>query len=97
MVTRQGDPINRKRVGRRRDCATYHRHQAEIVPRLERLKTMSSDAYRLGRLSLLESLDAEQARTEVALDNIESTTALVEAQVRYLSATGRLLNFIESK
>jgi len=58
---------------------------------------MSSDAYRLGRLSLLESLDAEQARTEVALDNIESTTALVEAQVRYLSATGRLQNFIESR
>src|SRR5262249_24297047 len=42
----------------------FDRHRTEIGPRLERLKQMSADAYSLGRLTLLESLDAEQARLE---------------------------------
>ena len=76
--------------------AALDRHRTEIEPRLARLKQMAADAYALGRHTLLESLDAEQARREVTLERIETITALVEAQIRFLTATGRLLPYLTS-
>jgi cobalt-zinc-cadmium efflux system outer membrane protein len=74
--------------------AALERYRKEIEPRLTRLKEMSSDAYLMGRHTVLEVLDAEQARREVALENIETMSALVEAQVRLLGITGTLPQFL---
>lgn len=74
--------------------AIYDRYREDVRPRLERLKQMSADAYSFGRLSLLESIDAEQARLDVELGGIEATAALVEAQIRLLATSGRLMRFI---
>ncbi|HXJ02922.1 MAG TPA: TolC family protein [Micropepsaceae bacterium] len=78
----------------RRRQAALDRDSTDIEPRLAHLKQMAADAYALGRHTLLESLDAEQARREVTLEHIETVTALVEAQIRYLAATGRLLPYL---
>ena len=74
--------------------AALDRHRTDIEPRLARLKQMAADAYALGRHTLLESLDAEQARREVRLEGIETVTALVEAQIRFLAATGGLVPYL---
>ena len=42
---------------------------------------------RLGRV-------AEQARREVILERIETMTALVEAQIHFLTATGQLVPYL---
>ena len=74
--------------------AALDRYRKDIEPRLTRLKEMSSDAYLMGRHTVLELLDAEQARREVALENIETMSALVEAQIRFLAITGTLPRFL---
>jgi cobalt-zinc-cadmium efflux system outer membrane protein len=74
--------------------AALVRYRKDIEPRLTRLKEMSSDAYLMGRHTVLELLDAEQARREVALENIETMSALVEAQIRFLAITGTLPRFL---
>lgn len=74
--------------------AAVERYHREIEPRLTRLKEMSGEAYLNGRHTILELLDAEEARREVALENIETTSALVEAQIRFLGATGQLPTYL---
>jgi cobalt-zinc-cadmium efflux system outer membrane protein len=76
--------------------AALDRYRTDIQPRLERLKQMSADAYSVGRHSLLELLDAQKARREISLDRIQTVAALVEAQIRLLSATGRLIPYLAS-
>jgi cobalt-zinc-cadmium efflux system outer membrane protein len=80
----------------RRRQAALERHRTDIEPRLARLKQMAADAYSLGRHTLLESLDAEQARREVILERIETLSALLEAQIRLLSVTGRLIPYLQA-
>jgi cobalt-zinc-cadmium efflux system outer membrane protein len=75
--------------------AALQRYRTEIEPRLSKLKSMSSDAYLMGRHTILELLDAEQARREVALESIETLSALVEAQIRFLAITGNLPSFLQ--
>jgi len=76
--------------------AALERYRKDIEPRLTRLKEMSSDAYLMGRHTVLELLDAEQARREVALENIETLSALIEAQVHFLAVTGTLPQFLQT-
>jgi cobalt-zinc-cadmium efflux system outer membrane protein len=75
--------------------AALERYRKDIEPRLTRLKEMSSDAYLMGRHTVFELLDAEQARREVALENIETLSALIEAQIRFLAITGTLPQFLQ--
>lgn len=77
--------------------ATLERYHADIEPRLARLKEMSSDAYLMGKHTILELLDAEQARRDVMLEEIETLSALVEAQVRFLAITGRLESYVKAQ
>jgi cobalt-zinc-cadmium efflux system outer membrane protein len=77
--------------------AAVERYHKDIEPRLTRLKEMSSDAYLMGRHTILELLDAEEARREVALENIETTSALIEAQIRFLAATGQLSSYLKAE
>jgi cobalt-zinc-cadmium efflux system outer membrane protein len=75
--------------------AAADRFHTDIEPRLARLKQMSADAYLMGRHTILELLDAEQARREVAFENIETLAALIEAQIKFLSVTGNLAEFLQ--
>jgi cobalt-zinc-cadmium efflux system outer membrane protein len=77
--------------------AAVDRYRTEIEPRLSRLKEMSSDAYLMGRHTILELLDAEQTRREVALENIETRSSLIESQIKFLAATGGLPDFLHQR
>ncbi len=72
------------------------RYRTEVEPKLSRLTEMTADAYTLGKHTLLELLDAEQTRREVYLEQAETTSALVEAQIHLLAATGRLNSYLQS-
>ena len=54
------------------------------------LKQMAEDAYRLGRGTMLELLDAVRSRYELQQSRVELAAALLEAQVRYLALSGEL-------
>ncbi len=73
--------------GRRGALVSFERN---AVARLEPLRGMAEDAYRLGRGSVLELLDATRSRHELQLSRIEMTAGLVEAQLRLLALTGEL-------
>jgi len=79
----------------RRQAALDH-YRADVEPKLARLKEMSTDAYLLGRHTLLELLDAEQTRREVLLEEIETANALIDSQIHLLAATGRLPSFLDA-
>jgi cobalt-zinc-cadmium efflux system outer membrane protein len=51
---------------------------------------MAEDAYRLGRGSMLELLDAVRSRYELQQARVELAAALLDAQVRYLALSGDL-------
>ncbi len=70
--------------------AALDRYRREIEPRLGRLQEMSVDAYLMGKKSILELLDAEQARREVLTEGTETLRSAVEARIRHLAITGRL-------
>lgn len=74
--------------------AALERYETDIEPRLAKLKEMSGEAYLMGRHTVFELLDAEQARREVMLEKIETLSSLLEAQIRLLAATGQLQNFL---
>ena len=70
--------------------AALQRFEKEAAGRLPLLKKMSENAYRLGRGSIFELLDASRSRHELYQTRIDLTTALCEAQLRYLAITGDL-------
>lgn len=76
--------------------ASLERYKTDIEPRLAKLKEMSAEAYLMGRHTVFELLDAEQARREVMLEKIETLSSLLEAQIRLLAATGQLENFLKA-
>ena len=76
--------------------SALRRYESELQPRLGRLKEMSAEAYMMGRHTILELIDAEQARREVMLEHIEVLSALIEAQIRLLGITGQLPSFLQS-
>ena len=66
------------------------RFEQDAGARLPALKQMAEDAYRLGRGSILELLDATRSRYELQQIRIDLTAALAEAQVRLAALSGDL-------
>jgi cobalt-zinc-cadmium efflux system outer membrane protein len=64
------------------------RFENDAASKLSGLKQMAEDAYRLGRGSILELLDATRSRYELQQIRIDLAAALVEAQVRLLALAG---------
>jgi cobalt-zinc-cadmium efflux system outer membrane protein len=61
-----------------------------MASRFPALKQMAEDAYRLGKGSIVELLDATRTRFETQLAQIDLTANLLEAQVRWLAVSGKL-------
>jgi cobalt-zinc-cadmium efflux system outer membrane protein len=72
---------------RRFALESFERESAQRIPGL---KQMAEDAYRLGRGSMLELLDAVRSRYELQQARVELAAALLDAQVRYLALSGDL-------
>jgi cobalt-zinc-cadmium efflux system outer membrane protein len=70
--------------------AALARFDKEAASRLPQLKEMSETAYRLGRGSVFELLDATRSRHELQQTRIDLLSALCEAQLRYLAISGEL-------
>lgn len=70
--------------------AAVQRFEKDAAGRLPLLKEMTENAYRLGRGSLFELLDASRSRHELYQTRIDLTAALLEAQLRYLAISGDL-------
>ncbi|HTD91848.1 MAG TPA: TolC family protein [Burkholderiales bacterium] len=70
--------------------AALQRFEKDAAGRLPQLKEMSEHAYRLGRGSIFELLDASRSRHELYQTRIDLTTGLCEAQLRYLAISGDL-------
>jgi outer membrane protein, heavy metal efflux system len=66
------------------------RFERESAQRIPQIKQMAEDAYRLGRGTMLELLDAVRSRNELQQSRVELAAALLEAQVRYLALSGEL-------
>lgn len=62
--------------------------QRQVEPRLSGLRQMAEDAYRLGRSSIIELLDALRTRHETQTGHLELVAGLVEAQLRLRAARG---------
>lgn len=66
------------------------RFDKEAAGRLPQLKEMSENAYRLGRGSIFDLIDAARSRHELQQTRTDLLSALSEAQVRYLALSGEL-------
>lgn len=72
---------------RRAALEGFRRNVGERVPAL---KQMAEDAYRLGRGSLLELLDAARSRLDARLTEADLRAATVSQELRILAVTGKL-------
>lgn len=68
--------------------AALAQFEQQLAPRLSQLQAMADDAYRLGRSSVLELLDATRVRYQTALSRDELVANLMEAQLRLQAARG---------
>jgi len=64
--------------------------QREVLQPLPELKDMAENAYRLGKGSLLELLDAARSRTEIRINHLNLLQAEIEAELDLLKAIGEL-------
>jgi cobalt-zinc-cadmium efflux system outer membrane protein len=71
-------------------AAALDRFDAQIAPRLPALEQMAEDAYRLGKSSITDLLDATRARYEAHMDQLDLVARLMEAQLRLRAARGEL-------
>lgn len=60
----------------------------DVVSHLPTLRRMAEDAYRFGQGSIVELLDAGQARTEAELAHIELVASVAQAEIDVLGAAG---------
>lgn len=72
---------------RRAALEQFNRNVGTGVPAL---KQMAEDAYRLGRGSVLELIDAARSRVDVRLTNVDLRTAIVQQELRIKALTGKL-------
>jgi cobalt-zinc-cadmium efflux system outer membrane protein len=72
---------------RRAALEQFNRNVGAGVPAL---KQMAEDAYRLGRGSVLELIDAARSRVDVRLTSIDLRTAIVQQELRIKALTGKL-------
>ncbi|HEV7799701.1 MAG TPA: TolC family protein [Burkholderiales bacterium] len=82
-LQRYADMIARRQVA-------LERFDQDAWARLPSLARMAEDAYRLGRGSILELLDATRSRSELQQTRIDIIAALLAAQLRLLATTGDL-------
>lgn len=68
------------------------RFEEEAMSRLPTLQEMAESAYRLGKGSLLELLDATRSRTELKLNHLDLIEAVIKAEIDTLAAAGLLLD-----
>jgi outer membrane protein, heavy metal efflux system len=61
-----------------------------VGTRIPALKQMAEDAYRLGRGSILELIDAARSRLDARLTNVDLRAALVQQELRIKALTGKL-------
>lgn len=80
--------IERYRAQVRQRGAALAQFERQLAPRLPQLQQMADDAYRLGRSSVLELLDATRVRYETTLSRDELTANLMQAQLRLQAALG---------
>jgi cobalt-zinc-cadmium efflux system outer membrane protein len=60
--------------------------------RLPAMKQMAEDAYRLGKGTIIELLDAARTRYETQISQLELIASLMEAQLRLKAARGELIS-----
>lgn len=70
--------------------AALDQFEKKVGTRIPALKQMAEDAYRLGRGSILELIDAARSRLDARLTNVDLRTALVQQELRVKALTGRL-------
>ena len=68
--------------------AALTEHDRKAGARLPGLRQMAEDAYRLGRGTVFDLLDATRSRAELQQTRVELLAAMVDAQIRYLAASG---------
>ncbi len=78
---------------RRRESRT--KFERDVLAKLPDLRQMAESAYRLGRGTLLELLDASRSRTEAQLTSVELIQAEMEAELDVLKASGLLVKTLE--
>lgn len=70
--------------------AALERFRQNVGERIPALKQMAEDAYRLGRGSLLELIDAARSRLDARLTEIDLRAATVGQELRILALAGKL-------
>jgi cobalt-zinc-cadmium efflux system outer membrane protein len=70
--------------------AALERFRQNVGERIPALKQMAEDAYRLGRGSLLELIDAARSRLDARLTEVDLRAATVGQELRILGLTGKL-------
>jgi len=70
--------------------AALERFRRNVGGRIPALKQMAEDAYRLGRGSLLEMIDAARSRLDARLTEVDLRAATVGQESRILGLTGKL-------
>lgn len=68
----------------------------ESTSRLPALREMAENAYRFGRSSIFELLDSTRSRHDLQQSRIELAASLIEAQLRFLAASGNLDQVIDA-
>ncbi|SDX76085.1 TolC family protein [Lysobacter enzymogenes] len=80
--------VERYRAQVQQRSAALAQFEQQLTPRLPQLQQMADDAYRLGRSTVLELLDATRVRYQTSLSRAELTANLMEAQLRLQAALG---------
>jgi len=70
--------------------AALERFRRNVGERIPALKQMAEDAYKLGRGSLLELIDATRSRLDARLTEVDLRAATVAQEMRLLGLTGKL-------
>lgn len=74
---------------------TLSKAEREVLAQLPTLRQMAEDAYRLGKSSLLELLDATRSGTEIKLNHLELLEAEINAELDVMMVTGLLASSID--
>ncbi len=74
----------------KRRRATLTNYETQVVEPLVTIRQMSEDAYRFGKTSLLELLDASRSRTEIKSNYIDLLVGEIEAELDAMMVAGSL-------
>ena len=70
--------------------AALERFERRVDVRSPALRQMAEDAYRLGRGTVLELIDAARTRVDARVTGIDLRAFTVQQELRILALTGRL-------